>query len=804
MTTASGLSHRSTRRIERDAAFADQLMRSEQLAALDIAELAERFRVASDDVARLAFAGTVAQRTLGLTPYPVQLLGAFVLNESAVLEMPTGEGKTLVAALAAALRHTSGPVHVATANEYLAERDATALRPFYDALGITVAYVASSADRATKRHGYRADVVYATLTTFGFDFLSDQLLPDPTDEIATGRYASLIVDEADNLLVDAATVPLVLAAPLRRVRNGAVIRDAVAAFVEHLTDLEVDVQRDLRTANLTPAGFDRLVEVFPPDATGATALEQDEVMHALRSALRARFVYQRDVDYIIVDQTAPGGSLEQAVALVDPETGRVQPDRRLRDGIHEAIEARERLAGVAIPDRPVDVVRASVTVPYLLGRYGHVAGMSGTAVADAKEFARSYGLGVVVLPPHRPSGRVDGGERIFASSTAKFAALLSEIQTRHATGQPVLVGCENVAEAELVSELLTAAGVEHRTLSARHHAQEASVISDAGSPGAVTVATTMAGRGVDIRLGGDPSALTSPAERAVWEQRAAHVRSLGGLAVIAATRFSSRRSDLQLRGRCGRQGDPGVTMGFVSMEDHVVAEYAGAAASKLLTTFSASVDGELTSVPSMHALIDRAQTRRESLTAAARKDLLEYDLPIRAQLDTFYRFRHGLTRASADTFAATVALPVWRRRLSELPPPPAAAPAQLAAALANTFPGQIPDPTSYQDRAQYLEALLTALLARLDNVFAVLDGDMEERARLIRAHLLSATDLAWAEHLEVLDGIRSRVSLATYAGIDPHDLFAEQAREAFESFSISLLERLTVLLLSLRLEPVAP
>jgi preprotein translocase subunit SecA len=340
-------------------------------------------------------------------------------------------------------------------------------------------------------------------------------------------------------------------------------------------------------------------------------------------------------------------------------------------------------------------------------------------------------------------------------------------------------------------------------LSARHHAQEAAVLATAGTRGAVTVATTMAGRGVDIRLGGDPTSLTTAQERAAREERAADVRSLGGLAVIAVTRFSSRRADLQLRGRCGRQGDPGVAMAFVAADDDVVSDYAGAAAAKLLTSLSASVDGELTSVPSMRAIVDRAQERRESLTAAARKDLLEYDLPIRVQLDAFYRFRRGLTRATADTVAAAVARPVWRRRLSRVPSLRTTEPAELATVLGNTFAGEIPDPATHPGHDEYLDAMLVALLAHLDDRFAVLDGDMEERARLIRAHLLSATDLAWAEHLEVLDAIRSRVSLATYAGIDPHDLFAEQAREAFETFSATLLERLTVLLLSLRLEPMA-
>jgi preprotein translocase subunit SecA len=804
MIISSGLPRRRTRRIETDAARALRLMQEPTYVALGGAEIASWFAAETDPAARVALAGIAASRTLGLTPYPVQLAGALALGAGAVIEMPTGEGKTLVAALAAALRHDAGPVHIATANEYLAARDADTLLPFYTLLGISVAYVAGTDDAPAKQAGYRADVVYATLNTLGFDFLADQLLGSAVDELATGRYASLVVDEADSVLVDGATVPFTVAAPMRAARSGAALQRAAAAFVETLADDDVEVLRDLRSVHLTDAGVDRLVAAFPVDADGAGPLEQDGLMYALRTALRARFVYRRDVDYLVVDPaaTAPGGEpYGQPVVVIDPSTGRVHPERRMRDGIHEAIEAREAIGGLEITERPVDVVRGAVTVPNFLDQYPFRCGMSGTASADAAEFARSYGLPVVVLAPHRPSQRRDAGERIFATRNEKFAALVAEIRTRQATGQPVLVGCENVIESELVSALLTDAGVEHRTLSARRHTEEAAVIAAAGVPGTVTVATTMAGRGVDIRLGGDPALATTDSERAELEQRADAVRALGGLAVIAASRFSSRRADLQLRGRCGRQGDPGVTLGFVSLEDDVVAAYAGNSAAKLLSSLSADAGGELTDVPSMRSIVDRAQVREESLTASARKDLLEFDLPVKVQREAFYRFRHSLTRADADTITVAVTGPVWQQRIPSLGELRDMPRAELVDAVNGVFYGRLPDPATVATRDEFLDEMRATTIAHLDRSFALLEGDLEERAQLIKAHMLHHIDLAWAEHLEVLDQIRSQVSLAKYAGVDPHDVFAERARAAFEAFSTKLFEQLTRVLLSLRLEP---
>lgn len=804
MITSSGLHRRRTRRIETDAAHALRLMQDPALLALGDTGIASRFAAENDDATRVALAGIAASRTLGLTPYPVQLAGALALGTGTVIEMPTGEGKTLVAALAAALRHNAGPVHVATANEYLAARDAETLRPFYTLLGITVAYVAGTDDAPVKQAGYRSDVVYATLTTLGFDFLADQLLAESDDELATGRYTTLIVDEADSVLVDGATVPFTVAAPMRTARSGAALQRTVAAFVETLSGDDVEVLRDLRSVSLTDAGVDRFVSAFPADTEGAGPLEQDGLMYALRTALRARFVYRRDVDYLLVDPaaTAPGGEpYGQPVVVIDPSTGRVHPERRMRDGIHEAIEAREELDGLEVPQRPVDVVRGAVTVPYFLDQYSFRCGMSGTASADAAEFARSYGLAVVVFAPHRPSRRRDAGERIFATRNEKFAALVAEIRTRQESGQPVLVGCENVIESELVSALLTDAGIEHRTLSARRHTEEAAVIAAAGVPGTVTVATTMAGRGVDIRLGGDPAHVTTDTERAELEQRAETVRALGGLVVIAASRFSSRRADLQLRGRCGRQGDPGVTLGFVSLDDDVVAAYAGNAAAKLLSSLSGDAGGELTDVPSMRSIIDRAQLREESLTAAARKDLLEFDLPVKVQREAFYRFRRSLTRADADTITISVTTPVWEQRIPSLGELRRMPRTELVDAVNGVFFGRLPDPEKVATRDEFLDEMRATTVAHLDRSFALLEGDLEEQARLIRAHMLYNVDLAWAEHLEVLDQIMSQVSLAKYAGVDPHDVFAERARVAFEGFSDRLHEQLTRVLLSLRLEP---
>lgn len=478
----------------------------------------------------------IARRTLGLHPYPVQIAAARALCEGFVAELATGEGKTLSAALAAAVQASRhGRCHVLTFNDYLAARDADWMAPFFAALGISVAAVQSSDDRSVRRKAYEADVTYATAKQAGFDLLADGLVYSIEDAILPPLEA-VIVDEADSILIDEARIPLVIAGARE---DPPADLNRVAALVRDLTPKRhFVVDRDERNVNLTESGLRRLEAALNKDLHADANLR---LLTAINQALFARVLLQKDVDYLIRD-----GRLE----LIDELTGRVVPDRRWPDGIQSAVEAKEGLSQL-----PGGHVLASITLPHLLQQYASRSAMTATAVAAAHEFEFGYGMPVLSLPPNVPSVRKDRGDVILATRAQKERYLVRKIEALHQRGRPVLIGTGSVRESERLGTLLADRAIPSQIMNARNDAREAAVIADAGTPGAVTVSTNMAGRGTDIRLGGR--------DGAAREQ----VVEAGGLFVIGTNRHDNSRTDAQLRGRAARQGDPGETQFVVSLED---------------------------------------------------------------------------------------------------------------------------------------------------------------------------------------------------------------------------------------------
>jgi preprotein translocase subunit SecA len=494
-----------------------------------------------------ALAREAARRALDQRPFDEQMIAAMALDDGHVVEMQTGEGKTLAAVMPAAINALAGNgAHVLTFNDYLARRDAEWMGPIYRRLGLSVAHVAQGMDSAARHAAYRADVTYVTAKEAGFDRLRDGIAMSPADLVHRPFHFALI-DEADSLLIDEATVPLVIAG---RVESDEPLAPRLAALVSALhagADFETDEAR--RNVGLTDRGIERVERAL---ACGPLhEMHNLALLTAVNCALHARVLLTRDVDYIV-----GGGRIQ----MVDGHTGRVVLDRRWPDGLQAALEAKEGLAR-----REDGQVLASLTLQRFFHGYSRLCGMTGTARDAAVELKQTYGLDVLVIPPHRPAVRLDRDDEVFETREAKEEAVVSEIARAHGTGRPVLVGTASVAESERLADRLQRAGVACAVLNARNDAEEAAIVADAGAVGAVTISTNMAGRGTDIRLGGRDEAAR---DRAV---------ALGGLYVIGTNRHESRRVDLQLRGRAGRQGDPGESRFFVSFEDDMLVKFGGRA-----------------------------------------------------------------------------------------------------------------------------------------------------------------------------------------------------------------------------------
>ncbi|MFA4846024.1 MAG: preprotein translocase subunit SecA, partial [Patescibacteria group bacterium] len=566
-----------------------------------------------------------AKRTLGQRHFDVQLIGGLTLHRGQIAEMRTGEGKTLTSTLALYVNALRGQgCHLVTVNDYLARRDAVWMGVVFHALGMSVGVIQQEGGllydpaaeqklrQCSRREAYQADITYGTNNQFGFDYLRDNMAP--TIEACVMRelhYA--IVDEVDSILIDEARTPLIISAPAEK-SNDLYYRFAqITAGLKENEDYNVDEK--MRASTLTEMGIEHIEKALGIE--NLYAVDQGQYQRYADSALRARANYQKDVHYVMK---------EGEVIIVDEFTGRLMPGRRFSEGIHQAIEAKE---GVAIQRESLTL--ATITFQNLFRMYHKLAGMTGTAATEAEEFSKIYNLEVVEIPTNSPVDRTDLGDKIYKSEIGKFQAVVHEIQEKQLKGQPVLVGTVSVEKNEVLSLLLTNAGVTHEVLNAKNHDREGEIIAQAGRAGAVTIATNMAGRGVDIKLGGNPA----------LPEEEAQVKALGGLHVIGTERHDARRIDNQLRGRSGRQGDPGSTQFYLSMEDGLMRIFGSDRARGMMDRLGIPEDMPIEN-KLITGSIEKAQTRVEGYHFDSRKHLLEYDDVLNKHREVIYARRREI------------------------------------------------------------------------------------------------------------------------------------------------------------------
>ena len=725
-----------------------------------------------------ATAREASSRVLNKKHYVVQLIGGLVLNDGCVAEMRTGEGKTLVALLAAYLNALEGRgVHVVTVNEYLAERDSKEVGSVLEYLGLTCGLVRSGMDSAGRQKAYRCDVTYGTNSEFGFDYLRDNMVLHKRDRVQRGhRFA--IVDEADSVLIDEARTPLIISSQAED-ESG-----LYARFAEAVRGLEEDKDYDLdkpqHTVMATDEGLTKIEDRL--DAPGLFDVPDPKDTNLLLQALRAEYLFERDKDYAVV-----GGE----VKIIDEFTGRILEGRRYSDGLHQALEAKE---GVKI--HPENQTLASITLQNYFRLYDKLSGMTGTALAVDSELRSTYRMPVQVVPTNRPIQRRDRKDVVFASESAKWQAVADEVERHHAKGQPVLVGTNSVSDSEILSGILDSRNVMHATLNAKNDAAEAAIIAGAGKPGAVTIATNMAGRGTDILLGGNPEAeadgmirrtgmprelmpqdLKDLAQRKasfLCRERGKDVRRAGGLCVIGTSHSESRRVDDQLRGRAGRQGDVGETVFFCSLEDDLMRLHAPKETTRWFRShrrLQCSV-GPLES-RSAEQLIEDAQVRAEQDAQEERKKTLDFDDVLDAQRKAIYERRNAiLDGCSMDPIIESSLQHVCSRAEAAL---------ELSCSEGEAYMKSFL--TSYRcDTEKSAAEQASDFLDALSGIFeecrsAYTEGVFQD---LSRRAMLSCVDIRWQEHLVNLDYMRSGISLRSYAQREPLVEYRHDASSAFQ------------------------
>ncbi|MBQ6981446.1 MAG: preprotein translocase subunit SecA, partial [Synergistaceae bacterium] len=563
----------------------------------------------------------VSDRTIGLRHYDVQLIGGMSLHDGRIAEMKTGEGKTLVAPLAIVLNAMSGQgVHLVTVNDYLAKRDAEWMTPVYNFLGLTAGVIYPYMPNDERIAAYKADITYGTNSEFGFDYLRDNMVMSPSEMVQRG-HNFCIVDEVDSILIDEARTPLIISGPSDDDAGLYVKADSAARNLKEGPDYEKDEKE--RSIAMTEAGIQKCEDFLKMPGLFSDAAHSD-LAHRIVQALKAHKLYKRDTDYVVKDGE---------VIIVDEFTGRLMIGRRYSDGLHQAIEAKERVK-VGRESQTL----ATITLQNYFRMYRKLAGMTGTAATEAEEFKEIYGLEVVSIPTHRPMIRNDLPDAIFATEHEKYSAVADEVSECHKNGQPVLVGTTSIENSERVSKLLKARKIPHQVLNAKYHEKEAYIVAQAGREGAVTVATNMAGRGTDIMLGGNPEFLAKDKarddaaeyERLLKEYTAScgaeheRVVKAGGLAIIGTERHESRRIDNQLRGRSGRQGDPGISRFYLSLEDNLLRLFGSEKIQPLMGKLGLK-DGEAIESPMLSKIIENSQKKVEELHFDIRKQLLAYD-----------------------------------------------------------------------------------------------------------------------------------------------------------------------------------
>jgi preprotein translocase subunit SecA len=741
-----------------------------------------------------------ARRTIGQRHYDVQLLGGMALHFGWIAEMQTGEGKTLVATLPAYLNALEGKgVHVVTVNDYLAARDASWMGAIYSFLGLCVGRVsADDQDSASKRAAYGADITYGTNTEFGFDYLRDNMATSLADVVQRGHHYA-IVDEVDSILIDEARTPLIISGPSEMSPELYYRFAAIARTLRPGVDYEIDEEK--KVVLPTEAGIERVERALNID--NLFDIAHMGYLHQLNQALRAKHLYLRDRDYIVD---------HGEVKIVDEFTGRILEGRRWSDGLHQAVEAKER---VRIQEE--NHTWATVTLQNYFRLYAKLAGMTGTAQTEAAEFASTYGLQVIPIPTNRPVRRVDRPDLVYKSERGKFQAIVEEIAARHERGQPVLVGTVSVAKSELLSSMLREREIPHAVLNAKYHAAEAEIIAQAGRPSAVTVATNMAGRGVDILLGGNPEGLAAIAARdagfdpateegaryiaevlpkfqEICAEDAEKVRQLGGLLVIGSERHESRRIDNQLRGRAGRQGDPGETRFFLSLEDDLMRIFAGGGIVSWVMAKAFPEDQPIEAKAVTRA-IERAQATVEARNADIRRDVLKYDQVLDEQRKVIYaRRREILEGEDLSQFARTTIERVVGRIVDLYAPGEFGEDWDLAGLVEESkrvwnSAFSVEELAEAQSHSQLEASLLAEALEVYEERERELGTDASGTPRLRaveREVLLSVIDQHWREHLIDMDYLREGINLRAMGQQDPLVAWQQEGFEMFQELMVRI------------------
>ncbi len=693
-----------------------------------------------DDILPEAFSVVreASVRTLGQRHFDVQLLGGIVLHQGNIAEMRTGEGKTLVATLPAYLNSLSGAgVHIVTVNDYLSKRDATWMGQIYDFLGVSVGVINHEESflydpthreldkerdelgsfkvvneflrPATRREAYEADITYGTNNEFGFDYLRDNIEQDVA-RLRQREFNYAIVDEIDSILIDEARTPLIISAPAGDSDELYIRFAQIASKLQK--DEHYTVDEKFKAISLTDSGISRSEELLGIE--NIYTEKGVKFVHHLETAVRAEALFHKDKEYVVKDNE---------VIIVDEFTGRLQPGRRWSEGLHQAIEAKE---GVKIQKESRTF--ASITFQNYFRLYKKLSGMTGTAVTSSEEFYKVYGLEVVVIPTNQKSIRLDKNDLIFQTEAGKFKAIAKEVKERHKLGQPVLIGTVSIEKNETLSEYLKTEGVPHEILNAKNHTREGEIIAQAGRPSAVTIATNMAGRGVDVKLGGNPGN----------QQDYQKVKSLGGLFVLGTERHDARRIDNQLRGRSGRQGDPGETQFFVSLEDNLMRIFGGENFKGLLSKLGLRDDQPVENKMITRSL-ENAQERIEGFNFDARKHILEFDDVLNFQRKIMYARRNAILRGGDEEVKNYLA-----------------------------------------------EILLTVSDEERAPVEKLLESASSEYLQNIRRLILSTIDMFWIDHLEMMDYMRSSVNLRAYGQRDPLVEYKREGLKLFKDMEFSI------------------
>ncbi|MBM1308570.1 preprotein translocase subunit SecA [Sulfitobacter mediterraneus] len=755
-----------------------------------------------DDLLPEAFANCreAARRTLGIRAFDTQMLAAIFLHKGNISEQKTGEGKTLTAALAAYLNALTGKgVHVVTVNEYLVQRDADWMGKVFAALGMTTGAAISQMPEADKRAAYECDITYATNNELGFDYLRDNMKSN-LDDILQKQHNFAIVDEVDSILIDEARTPLIISGPAQ---DRSEMYVTVDALIPSLQPEHYELDEKTKNVTFTDEGNEFLEEQLRAHGLleeGQTLYDPESttIVHHVNQGLRAHKLFLKDRDYIVRDGE---------VMLIDEFTGRMMQGRRLSDGLHQAIEAKE---GTSI--QPENVTLASVTFQNYFRLYDKLAGMTGTALTEAEEFGEIYGLGVVEIPTNLPIARVDEDDAVYRTANEKYQAMIDKVKEAHAKGQPCLVGTTSIEKSEQLSVILTASGIPHNVLNARQHEQEAQIIADAGKLGAVTIATNMAGRGTDIQLGGnvdlkvlealdadpdaDPAALRARIEAEHADEKK-KVLEAGGLYVLASERHESRRIDNQLRGRSGRQGDPGRTSFFLSLEDDLMRIFGSERLEKVLTTLGLK-EGEAIIHPWVNKSLERAQAKVEGRNFDIRKQLLKFDDVMNEQRKVVFGQRRDIMEAEdLNEIVTDMRHQVIDDLIDTYMPPKTYADQWdtegFKTAVAEQLNMDLPmvdwcEEEGVDDdviRERLIEAT-DGLMAQKAEVFG------EENMRNIEKQLLlQAIDGKWRDHLLTLEHLRSVVGFRGYAQRDPLNEYKNESFQLFETMLDSLRQDVT-------------